>query len=578
MTAQIAHLPSRGRRMLPFVSLALYLWTQYRWAFAFAAAPWLVSAAVDHFLYAGQIPTLAQCGKMQSVTIFIFPAMLILSPLVLLARMDDSLWLLPIRTRMLVGWAMSIGASTIALFWIATALCIWRPAGLDTPLWWPAAALAALFATVFTAASRPDVLSRRDAAASVLLAIVIAALLLVKGHAVWRTIVEFSSQTPESVLWAGYLTVAFLFFPVATARAQNARMGEIKTEVDVPNSKAHTSPAKFRTPEQAQLWCEWRTRKWAIIGHVLTPGAMALLFPIILQIVHDTSAGPNYWGMYGFSSIDWYGFGISVTTIVFLSGLAGAFAPRMLRRRDVTVNSVRWKFNNADIRVSPFVSVRPFDAASYVAIHLRIIAWSVVGVWIALLPAAAVWLMTPTIMHSAATTQGQAFIAVLGASKNGAMLLFYIAVLAGSIFLSWAIPAEMLFLSLTGRWGIVVGGYYTAKITILIAAGGVLLIANNSAHAALSIACCAVVVVCLKALLTLQATRRLRKRSLISALTMRKVSAAWAGAATVFFLLFCVALVPQGISWPQILLAILFLMPGPGLALVPLAFSWDRNR
>jgi hypothetical protein len=513
---------------------------------------------------------------MQSVTIFIFPAMLILSPLVLLARMDDSLWLLPIRTRTLVGWSMSIGASAIGLFWIVTALCIWRPAGLSAPLWWPAAALAAMFAAVFTAAARLDSLSRRRATATVLLAVVIAAILLVEGHAVWSAIAKISSKTPESILWAGYLTVALLLFPVASARAESARRGETRTEVDIPSSWSHTSITKFQSIEHAQLWYEWRTRKWAILGHVLMPGVVAL---VLQQILNNTPARPNYWRMYGFGSITWPSLGTSVMAIVFLSAIAGAFAPRMLRRRDLAGSAPKSKFNQGDIRISPFVSVRPFDAASYVAVHLRIITWSVVGVWAALIPAAIVWLMTPTIMHSAVTTQGQALIAVLGAGGNVALLLFYIGVLAGSIFLSWAIPVEMLFFSLTGRRGMALGAYYTAKFTALVAALVLMSIASVSPTNAMNAACCAAVIaVCLKAALTIQAGRRLRRRSLVSALTMRKASAAWAGAAALFFLLFCAALIPQGVSWWQILLGVLFVMPGPGLALAPLAFAWDRSQ
>ena len=49
---------------------------------------------------------------------------------------------LPVTSRALVGWPMLYGTVAIALAWLAAAKFLIRPAGLDVPLWWPAALLA----------------------------------------------------------------------------------------------------------------------------------------------------------------------------------------------------------------------------------------------------------------------------------------------------------------------------------------------------------------------------------------------------------------------------------------------------
>ena len=55
---------------------------------------------------------------------------------------------LPVRTGALAGWPMAYGAMAFVGLWLVTAGLIFRPAGLDVPLWWPALLAAAVLAWV----------------------------------------------------------------------------------------------------------------------------------------------------------------------------------------------------------------------------------------------------------------------------------------------------------------------------------------------------------------------------------------------------------------------------------------------
>ncbi len=47
------------------------------------------------------------------------------------------LFVLPVRTRLLVGWPMVQGMATAVLLWLAWDYFVLRPCGIETPPWWP---------------------------------------------------------------------------------------------------------------------------------------------------------------------------------------------------------------------------------------------------------------------------------------------------------------------------------------------------------------------------------------------------------------------------------------------------------
>src|SRR5262245_20910101 len=64
------------------------------------------------------------------------------------------LFLLPVRTWVLVAWPMLQGMAVAVLLWLAWNYCVLRPSGIETPRWW-AVMLAAVVATSQAIVWRP---------------------------------------------------------------------------------------------------------------------------------------------------------------------------------------------------------------------------------------------------------------------------------------------------------------------------------------------------------------------------------------------------------------------------------------
>ncbi|BDI33746.1 hypothetical protein CCAX7_57970 [Capsulimonas corticalis] len=570
MAVQIARLSARTRRLSPFQSYALYLWTQYRLNFAVVALPWLISALLAHFAYAGQITSLQQCDGLKSVTMLAFPLLTILSPLVLLSKIDDRLWTLPIKTRTLVAWNMTIGAAAVALLWIVTTFMIWRPVGLNAPLLGPAALLAALYAWSFAVTRWPGGF-RIIAEIAYVIGAYAATKLAAAGAA---------HAIPDGVLTAAYFAIAMLAFPPAAAGAQYTRSGMEKVRREARRGRANSALlAKFRTPEHAQLWYEWRARRWAILSLSLAPGVLALLCPVLARVITNAPPLPNHWSLYGVSSINWIFVCVNFAVIVAFSMITGAFAPRYLGSKARPQGAMALRFAIADLGVAAFLKVRPMDATAFIVVNLRVITLMTAAMWISLIPSIVLWLLAPTTMGSFPTTQGHALIAVLSAPGNVHLCLLAIAALIGSVFLSWTVQAEMLTLSLTGRGWIIIGGYYTIKVTLLLTALGLDWL-NMLPYAPVSLVVIGAITLSasIKLLLLIQSMRALRRSRRVPVSTIRRASIAWAITAGFFFALFCAALAPQGVAWWVTALGVFLLMPGLGLSIAAPAFAWDRNR
>src|SRR5438128_1474720 len=71
------------------------------------------------------------------------------------SRFPKHTMVLPATNYTLVLWPMLLAALTVGGLWIVSALLILRPAGVPTPLWVPAAALAALLVWIQAAAIWP---------------------------------------------------------------------------------------------------------------------------------------------------------------------------------------------------------------------------------------------------------------------------------------------------------------------------------------------------------------------------------------------------------------------------------------
>ena len=171
------------------------------------------------------------------------------------------LFLLPVRTWVLVGWPMATGRRVVAvLLWLAWDRLVLRPSGVETPAWW-AAMLAAVVATSQALVWLPFGLPwlRLLVMIGTLTALVRApAILAVAGE-------RFTDpETQNSVLGAFAVAARSGLVPgrVGRGRSRSAwrRRGLVVARGDPFRSIAVPAPGlrPFSSAMRAQVWYEWR--------------------------------------------------------------------------------------------------------------------------------------------------------------------------------------------------------------------------------------------------------------------------------------------------------------------------------
>ena len=181
---------------------------------------------------------------------------------------------LPVTTRALAGWPMLYGTAAAASLWIATALLVRWPGGVDVyvPWVWPALLTAAYLAWTQALMWMPYGLPG--------VRVVIAALWLMVVDVIVLLALNYKAREPVMVaICAPQIPVAYLVAWYAVARARRgdvpdwrglfARFGQI---VDFGSRQRKG----FLSPARAQTWFEWRRH-----GRVL-PAMVAIVVPVEL--------------------------------------------------------------------------------------------------------------------------------------------------------------------------------------------------------------------------------------------------------------------------------------------------------
>ncbi|MCW3061967.1 MAG: hypothetical protein JWQ02_3788 [Capsulimonas sp.] len=556
MALQITRVPPQMRRFNPFRGFTLYLWTRYRRSAALLSAPWLIAALICHFCLIGQNASLAP----ELVIIVLFGSVAAFSPLVMMPKIDESLWKLPVSIHTLIAWMMLIGVSATALLWIATAALIWRPIGWSAPIFWPAAMLAAIYTLTFTMNCQSAVLTTRVATAYVLGVFALVGLGIAGD---WYGL-------PQGVLVGGYLTAIAFSFPIAVSKAGQARRGDgAAPMIATLGRKSQIPLPKFHTHGQAQVWFERRLLSRLPVAMSSVLGTLSLLGWPMTNFIADKPLSAAIWNLDHVSIMACLVTGGPFLMFWWIPALVSVGAPGS---------------RNADGTLTSFLTTRPISAAEYIEVKLRVAAYITAKSWATFLPFAGVWLLTPATVNGRSTLLGNALWTAAFTQQGSHALILAISIVSALIFLTWKLQTDLLFLTMIGRrWAQVSIG----TVTYLFFAGGMIgakwlfthpseAIAHSLTEAFIWRA--AIVGVCLKMLLLALVIHVLRRRDLISAFRVRKSMMLWAVAALFFILLFCTALAPYHIVWPHVALAVLLFMPGLRLALAPLAFSWDRSR
>lgn len=191
---------------------------------------------------------------------------------------------LPVRTSQLVAFPMLAGAAAMAVMWAVAAKLVFRPVGLDVPVWWPALCLAATLAWLQAIDWSPLGLLNKAVLAVVVLAGVwgISFAVVEKYHVEdWRALpLLLFLPAAYAAAWAG----------VSRARhgASEGRPGW-QALLEAVGSRLPERRMAFASPARAQLWFEWR--RCGVLVPAVLGGWMVFLAALTPLVGGDTFGG-----------------------------------------------------------------------------------------------------------------------------------------------------------------------------------------------------------------------------------------------------------------------------------------------
>jgi hypothetical protein len=190
------------------------------------------------------------------------------------------LFVLPVRTWVLVAGPMLQGMAAAVLLWLAWDRLVLRPSGVETPMWW-AALLAAVVAVsqalVWVPFGVPWL--RLPVAVAVLVVLVRIQLVLTLAG------VTFADPDSEGRLLTGFalalIPAAFLAAWAGVARARHGDTSDwsrVIQRLRVPRTAAYRERPPFASAFRSQVWYEWRSRGRGFV--IAVAGTVAVILAL----------------------------------------------------------------------------------------------------------------------------------------------------------------------------------------------------------------------------------------------------------------------------------------------------------
>jgi hypothetical protein len=554
--------------LAPALALPLQLWTRHRLGLAAALACWLLSAAVAALLasnpagrqFLGMVAGTAALPLTLFYVFAVFAYGLDGAPIEgRQSGFPARQFTLPVRTAALVGWPMLCGTAAAAATWLAWDGLVFRPAGVELPLAWPAVLLAAVLAWLQAILWSPFGLPLVRLLAAVL---VPTALVLVASAGVTLGVPE----PLVTLVLAALVPPAYL---AAWAGVARARRGDVPDWAPQARRPATVSPTTgpgpaFASPARAQLWYEWRLHGllfpflllclflpltgWnALLAPVADDVVAAGLFPFLARFTHETR----------------------VTFLVFHQLLV--LPPFLAGVLSSGLGSLGPKF-----QASPFFLTRPLTAGALVNAKLRAATRStLVAAGVTLLTALA-WVWLTGTRPEVAGWWGQ----VVGLFGPGRALAIVVLAAAGLTGLTWLQLCGGMVLGMAGRvWAHAVLVLGIALIVTATLLGEWLRHHPESLETFLAALPWPLgLAFALKLLLAGWAARVALRRRLWDARPMAWVVGVWLVTAGCLLLLAAWLVPAGGVPAAAAPLGIVLALPLGGILAAPLALEWNRHR
>ena len=442
---------------------------------------------------------------------------------------------LPVTTRALAGWPMLYGTAAAASLWVATAILVRWPGGVDVyvPWVWPALLTAAYLAWTQALMWMPYGLPG--------VRVVIAALWLMVVDVVVLLALNYKAREPVMVaICAPQIPVAYLVGWYAVARARRG---------DVPDWRGLFARATVRrrarehflSRARAQTWFEWRRH-----GRVL-PAMVAIVVPVELLLLFIP--------------------GNDTAPVVFLTLIVVLITPPFLAIFAAAALST----------ATTFVATRPMTSASLIAAKVRMTIWSTLAAWLLVIICVPVALVMSGTMP-VFVERARAGIEVTGRLRAiAAVALVFAALFAAT----WKRLVQSLCIGLTGRdW--VIRSTVLLALVFLVAVGPVAewIYFDRNVQSAIwnGLPWILVCLVCVKACAGAWVAIRLYDRRLLSDRALVAGAACW---------LVTVAALYGVLEWfaaspliPRYFLGAIAILSVPlaRVSAAPLALAWSRHR
>jgi hypothetical protein len=452
---------------------------------------------------------------------------------------------LPVRTAALAGWPMAYGAAAVGSLWLITASLIFRPAGLDVPLWWPALLAAAQLAWMQALAWWPFGLAW--------LRIVVA--LLVAHLPITGTMLALRLDVPEWVVSALLVVVLSAGLVAAWAGVARARSGDVAswrwlTNVGTSFDRGPAPRTRFRSAAQALAWFELRRHGLAL------PLIVATVVPLCLLSFFLEEITP---------SILVRNLGLVLLVPVFFAAMASGSVGR----------------NNQWVRehygISSFAATRPVTTAALVAAKLRAAGRTTLVTWGLTLGLVAAAIVT----SGANQVLGTMLDAWLDARPAAEVIATVIVAAVLLVLFTWKRIVESLLVGLTGReWlikaAVVVWLFVGFNVAILF----LWLLINTEYQDTLrrGMPWVMAVLASLKLGLGAVAIGALRRNRLVPDRTLFGLGAAWLVTFAILVGVLAWLIPAQIVPVYTVGLGVLLMMPFARFAAMPLALDWNRHR
>jgi hypothetical protein len=536
----------------PAVALAWEFWGRHRWGLA-----GVVALVTGFAAYCAAVPVSRQSASGSSIWFLIALCYVIgVFAYGFEARLETAdsgfparLFVLPVRTSVLVGWPMLQGIAAAVLLWLAWDTLVLRPCGITTPAWWAvmlAAAVATSQALVWLPFGLPWL--RIVVLVAALIAMVRAPAILALVGGPFTTLGTEGSAL--SLCAATLILSAFLLARAGVARARRGDSPDWTWVVRSPRVAGGSGRERlpFASAMQAQVWFEWRLRGRGFVVTVTIVVAVLMAVGLLLER-RSTRADLGL-------------------IFLLMPPLIAAYWGSVMGSPGESIRSTA---------LTAFAATRPLDNASLVVAKFRAATRAAAVTWAVVLAATAGWLAL-TAEYDKLSLAWEASVERHGAER---VIGFCVLLLVGLVLGTWRALVANLWVGLTGRAWMVPAQTIVMSLLVLYGLAEWVHWDSDPARRArllewLPRVAAAVVVV--KLLVAGWLLRVLCGRGKVEAITAGRLLGGWVLAAITLFALL-VWVVPSGlVPVYGLALGVILFLPLARLAVAPLALAWNRHR